>query len=255
MSGCITHAFAQDLVVHVDKKGKVGFVDRSGNEVVKCVYDNAFPFKDGHAIVSKGGKSGIIDATGKVTLPLKYVSIMPWSHNIYVISSGKSVGLADHAGNIILKPSYTFITRPNSYGKSMVKAGNKFGLIDSTGTVLIAPAYKYLREFSALGKDFVQYHEGYRDGKEIEATDTLSTDCAYMLFSRKANESFGLLDGKGNILIEPQNLGFYMMRPSNGMVRTYRVVGSTCELGYCNLATGKMFTVTTINKKLSDIDF
>ena len=31
-------AQAQDLTIHVNKKGKVGFVDKNGAEVIKCAY-------------------------------------------------------------------------------------------------------------------------------------------------------------------------------------------------------------------------
>lgn len=70
-------AQAQDLTIHVNKKGKVGFVDKNGAEVIKCAYESAYPFSGGYAIVTKSGKSGIIDERGKVVLPLKYTSIMP----------------------------------------------------------------------------------------------------------------------------------------------------------------------------------
>lgn len=56
---------AQDLNIHVDKKGRVGFADKDGNVVIECKYESAMPFSDGVAIVSKSGKFGIIDATGR----------------------------------------------------------------------------------------------------------------------------------------------------------------------------------------------
>lgn len=62
-------AQAQDLTIHVNKKGKVGFVDKNGAEVIKCAYESAYPFSGGYAIVTKSGKSGIIDERGKVVLP------------------------------------------------------------------------------------------------------------------------------------------------------------------------------------------
>ena len=80
-------AQAQDLTIHVNKKGKVGFVDKNGAEVIKCAYESAYPFSGGYAIVTKSGKSGIIDERGKVVLPLKYTSIMPWNQSLYLIKS------------------------------------------------------------------------------------------------------------------------------------------------------------------------
>ena len=54
--------YSQDLKISVNKKGKVGFVDNKGQEVIKCQYESAQPFKDGVAIVVKSGKCGMITA-------------------------------------------------------------------------------------------------------------------------------------------------------------------------------------------------
>ena len=116
---------AQDLTIHVNKKGKVGFVDKNGTEVVKCIYESAYPFSDGYAIVSKSGKSGIINEKGEVVLPLKYSSILPWSGNTYLVKSGKLQGLASKDGKIILPAKYSYISKPNCYGKALVAVGGK----------------------------------------------------------------------------------------------------------------------------------
>ena len=83
---------AQDLKISVNKKGKVGFVDKDGKVVVKCIYDSASPFSDGVSIVSKSGKSGIINTSGKELLPLKYTQISSWASNVYLIKNDPSSG-------------------------------------------------------------------------------------------------------------------------------------------------------------------
>lgn len=118
-------AQAQDLTIHVNKKGKVGFVDKNGAEVIKCAYESAYPFSGGYAIVTKSGKSGIIDERGKVVLPLKYTSIMPWNQSLYLIKTDKIQGLASHDGKVVLPTKYSFISKPNCYGKALVAVGGK----------------------------------------------------------------------------------------------------------------------------------
>lgn len=98
---------AQDLKILVNKKGQIGFADQNGNEVIKCQYESAQPFKDGVAIVTKAKKSGIIDATGKVLLPLKYTQISSWNKELYLIKSGKKMGLADRQGTVVLPANYS----------------------------------------------------------------------------------------------------------------------------------------------------
>ena len=56
-----TYAEAQDLTIMVNQKGKVGFADLSGNEVIKCKYESAQPFKDGIAIVETVSPSYTIE--------------------------------------------------------------------------------------------------------------------------------------------------------------------------------------------------
>ena len=111
---------AQELQIRANEKGKVGYVDKAGTEVIKCQYETAYPFENGYAIVGKGNKYGIIDATGKEVLPLKYTSISKWSADVYQIKSGNEFGLAKKTGEIILKPDYKLITSPNCYGKEKV---------------------------------------------------------------------------------------------------------------------------------------
>ena len=152
---------AQDLKILVDKKGKVGYADRNGNEVIKCQYESGQPFSNGVAVVTKSGKYGIIDATGKVVLPLSYTQISPWYNGLLQIKNGKKIGLADSQGKIVLPVNYSLITKPNCYGKALVAIGGKatsndkktymanakYGIIDDKGNVLVVPKYKGLYEF------------------------------------------------------------------------------------------------------------
>ena len=102
----------QELKLHVDEKGKVGFADKNGNVVIKCQYESAQPFVDGTAIVTLSGKYGIIDATGNVLLPTKYSQISSWNKDLYLIKDGKKMGLATRKGNVVLATNYSFISKP-----------------------------------------------------------------------------------------------------------------------------------------------
>ncbi len=262
---------AQDLTIHVDKKGKVGFVDKTGAEVIKCQYESAYPFENGYAIVSKGGKSGIIDASGKVVLPLKYNSISSWTKDLYLIKSGKVQGLARKNGDIVLNPSYTFISRLNCYGKALITQGGKqdnddgrsyiakakYGVIDTDGNVLIAPMYNGLYEFTYDGHRASVFSEGYRlTYSQHYLTDTLVTDCSYLGFSKNSVSivGSGIMDGKGQILLK-MGLYDYVMKPENDMVRYYDLGRKNVTCGYHNLNTGKGFVAVTFKTDFNQITF
>ena len=260
---------AQDLTIHVDKKGNVGFVDKNGKVVIKCTYESAYPFENGYAIVTKSQKSGIIDEKGKVVLPLKYNSIRPWTSDLYLITAGKKVGLASHSGKIVLPTKYSAISKPNCYGKALVTLGGKlktenknkmyvggwYGVLDDKGTILIKPIYKGLYEFSFDGTDKALYGEGLRlEYSDHPLSDTLKTDCSYLGYSKNGISIFqsGILDGKGKVILK-SGLYYLVMKPQGDMVRYYNSKKKQTICGYHNLTTGKGFVATTFDSNINDI--
>jgi len=272
---CLTIVFfatvvkAQDLKISVNEKGKVGFVDAQGNEVIKCQYEGAYPFENGYAIVSKSDKYGIIDATGKVVLSLKYDNISKWN-DLYLIKNGKDLGLASTSGEIVLKPEYSMITPTNCYGKAMIAKGGKaaqhekktymsnakYGIIDAKGNILIPAEYKGLWEFSLDCKGKNIYYEGYAANYVPHyVNDTLVTDCSYLCYGKVGYfplqgehlASGGLMDGSGKILIKEGTYTF-VMKPQSNMVRTYKFKSSkkSTEIagGYYDLSNEKAINAT-----------
>ena len=88
---------------------KIGFVDSSGKVVIRCVYDNATPFKDGVSLVSiiEGGKrlSGYIDRKGKVILPLQYEKIGVFSDGHGIIQTETGFSYVDRTGKLKTPPA------------------------------------------------------------------------------------------------------------------------------------------------------
>lgn len=269
--GLACHIQAQDLKVLVNKKGKVGFVDSTGVEVIKCQYDNAFPFENGVAIVSKNKKSGLINTKGEIVLPLKYTQITSWGENLYLIKTEKKQGLCSSTGEIVLPVNYSLITKSNCYGKALVAIGGKavsyegntflskakYGIIDSKGGILISPQYSGIFEFSWEGKNANIYHEGKRlEFSYHYITDTLKTDCSYIGFSKdwSSIDQCGIMDGNGNILL---NSGLYnqVMEPRNEMVRYYLKKGKETWCGYYNLNTGTEILAAKFSQPMDNINF
>lgn len=268
---CVCTVQAQDLKIHVNKKGKVGFVDVNGNEAVKCIYESAFPFKNGVAIVCKSGRYGIIDQTGKIILPLKYSQITPWNDKLYLIKSGKTMGLANLKGEIVLEAKYSLISKSNCYGKALIAIGGKttsnekqsyqsnakYGIIDNYGKILIEPLYKGLYEFAYEGNKEVLYHEGKRLLYSYHYnTDTLKTDCKYLGVSKNGFniKGCGLINEKGNELIK-EGVYDYIMYPSSDMVRYYMAKKKETICGYHDLNTNKNITSATFDMPISEIKF
>ena len=266
-----TNVHAQDLKILVDKKGKVGFADQNGNEVIKCQYDGVQPFSDGVAIVSKSGKSGIIDSKGTILLPLKYSQISKWNKELYIIKDGKKVGLATHQGKIVLPANYSQISKPNCYGKALLSLGGKstanekktymanakYGIIDANGNIIIEPQYKGLYEFTYDGTNKYPYYEGKRlEFSYHNTVDTLVTDCAYLGYSNNGFSIYnaGIIDGSGKELLK-QGLYDFVMQPQSGMVRYYINKKKQTICGYHNIVTGKGFVAATFDTHFNNISY
>ena len=260
----------QDLKIHVDNKGRVGFADSKGNVVIDCKYESAFPFSNGVAIVYKSKKYGMINTSGTEVLPLKYSSITTWN-DLYLIKDGKKMGLANRSGNIILKADYSMISKSNCYGKAIIAiggkatanekktymAGAKYGIINKDGKILITPQYKGLYEFAYNGQESVYLHEGKRLLFSYHnTTDTLLTDCEYLGFSKNGWNIYeaGVIDGYGKVLAK-EGLYSYVMLPKSGMIRYYNAKKKETICGFHNIAKGESLQVAVFNSPLADINY
>lgn len=262
---------AQDLKILVNKKGKVGFADQNGKEVIKCQFESAQPFKDGAAVVTKSGKYGIINATGKIILPLKYTQITSWNDNLYVIKDGKKIGLSDHWGKIVLPAKYSQISKPNCYNRALIAVGGKstseskgtymanakYGIIDNRGKILVTPKYKGLYEYSFDGTGKKPFHEGKRlSYSDHYIKDTLKTDCSYLGFSNNNKSVYyaGVMDGNGKELIKA-GIYYFVMEPHSDMARYYNVKKKKTLCGYHDINTGKGFQTTEFESSIDNIDY
>jgi hypothetical protein len=72
--------FSIEGVARVRSGKKIGYIDKTGNEVVPAKYDYVWPFlSDGLAKVKLDGKYGYVDKTGKEVIPVKYDDIGEFS--------------------------------------------------------------------------------------------------------------------------------------------------------------------------------
>lgn len=247
MLGSFLSLSAQTLKVHTDNKGRCGYVDQQGNIVVPCKYEIAFPFNNGVGKVGKGDKYGLVDASGKTILAVKYDEIIQWSDNVYRIKSGKNYGLVSNKGTLLAKPKYSFISRPNCYGKALITASGKekkgtlsktkVGMVNTDGKIVIEPKkYTELCEFTlANGLPEKSAKSG------ISLSDTLKTACEYVsCFAGKKNI---VIDGNGNAVTPLTNKATYLI-PTSGMCGFVIRNGSKTTSGYWNISSKKNMIIS-----------
>lgn len=112
----------------------VGFVDKTGAEVVPLEYDDANSFCEGLAAVWAECRCGFVDKTGKVVVPLEYSIVENFSEGlaaVFSLDNGKA-GFIDKTGNEIIHYQYDDATSFVN-GKALVRLDGEKFWIDKDG--------------------------------------------------------------------------------------------------------------------------
>ncbi len=176
--------FHEGMAAYEKTNGKWGYIDRSGNRIIPCIYDDARRFSEGLAAVKKNGCYGYIDKYGNTKIPFQFMNPYPFHEGLaYVYLNGEYV-VIDKDGKVIfnlpktnegflpfsegwaiVKPDpFTcyyidkqgkrvtkvfFEARPFSEGLAAVcdKPGGRWGYIDKSGEIVIPCQYTTARPF------------------------------------------------------------------------------------------------------------
>lgn len=116
----------KDIYLKVNKNGKFGFEDRFGNEVIACVYDETFNFKEEICCVMQDEKYGYIDREGHVIIPLDYDLGASFSEGYACVFLGEKCGYIDKENNKITKFMFEAGTAVEN-NECRVKKDSKWG--------------------------------------------------------------------------------------------------------------------------------
>jgi hypothetical protein len=118
----------------VECAGKVGFADEGGKIVVDYIYDKTHPFSVGLALVLKNGWWGYIDKTGKEIIPCIYYPAWSFTKTglAAVCIEGK-YGFIDTTGKEVIPFTYDEARYFSKDGKAKVKLNGEVFYIDTKG--------------------------------------------------------------------------------------------------------------------------
>ena len=96
--------YLSEGLARVVRKGKCGFVNSHGQEVIRCQYDGADYFNGGLAMVTNGkGLQCAIDKTGKEVIPCKYVTATGVYSDFSILRDENNLHyVIDNEGKIII---------------------------------------------------------------------------------------------------------------------------------------------------------
>ena len=125
-----------------------GFINKKGIEVIPCIYDKAYRFSEGLAIVLKNGKYGFIDKKGVEVIPCIYDSVYDFSEGVAKVEKEGKYGFINKRGYQIIPCIYEKDSIADSFVDKFAWVKNgKYGFIDKEGKEIIPCIYDYASDF------------------------------------------------------------------------------------------------------------
>jgi hypothetical protein len=156
---------------------KYGYIDKTGQIVIKPRYDSAGPFEGGVATVRQGGKEKTIDTKGRPAKPQKKKAAPPPEKPSADLPTpmklGDRYGYKDKSGMIVIDPLFDEAGEFKD-GLALVKVDGDLGFIDPQGKTVVEPEWEELHPFK---DDLARVRSG---GK------------------------YGFVDRKGKVVVEPR---------------------------------------------------
>lgn len=142
----------------VQLNGKWGYINEEGREVVPCIYDFAEDrFYCGLATVEKDGKWGAINSVGQVIVPCKYDKSIIYHDNLAGTRLNGKCGCVDTKGNIIISFKYDYASVMGQ-NRICVKLNGKYGLIDYRGNQITSCIYDGISDIMSGNR--IEYLQG-----------------------------------------------------------------------------------------------
>lgn len=166
--------------IMVLKKGKIGYIDIFGEEIISSKYDGGFSFKEdknfiqvkdgdiwkildlsgkeikeldindlgeyveGYILLEKNGKYGYMDELGNIKIPLEYDFAENFSNGLAIVAAEHGYGVIDKENYQILPLKYDTV---QIFGdKIYVTEDGKYGLFSIKDNELIHPEFEHLNK-------------------------------------------------------------------------------------------------------------
>lgn len=246
---------------------KLGLINRKGELVTPCKYDEIFddvqngfyyPFLRSPEYANDSvigdvpvmiGTYGIVDTSGKILTEPMFEEMPVYGDGLFRVRINGKYGFADEKGNVVIPPQWEFAVA-FSEGKAIVSHNSNSSIIDKSGKIIAANLgdgtglYRFFSNRARCRSNDGRY--GYMDatGKRVippvyETGDDFENGVAIV----STNGKYGLIDTAGNFLI-PAEYDF-LFSLGDGL---YKAKDSAGKAGVLN-QQGK----TIINRDYDDV--
>ena len=208
----------------VSQNGKFGVIDEKGNWIVKPAYDDIWVNdRDSVLTVRKGNAKGFLRLNGQVITPVKYYSVDGYSWGVARVFQFTSHPQAvNKKGKELIPATHYFEGQPIcGFMKVFDRKTEKAGIIDSTGSFYLPCLYDELSlESAETGKFIVTKITPGDAGTQIKTFGVFGKggkeiiplrfrEIRYLrdgLFAVKAENKWGVIDDKGEVLLDDKYL-------------------------------------------------
>jgi hypothetical protein len=170
----------------------IGFIDETGEIVLRTDFGTSLSFKEGLAYVASGEVSGYIDRTGKMVIRLKpdEQRASDFSEGMAMIWKPNGHTFIDRSGRIVIDTRFAH-AEPFSEGLAAVSIARgereKYGFINKNGKMVIPPRFDPIvrwTDMGAYGLSFTSFSQG--------------------VARVRVGKLWGYIDKKGDFVIPPR---------------------------------------------------
>jgi hypothetical protein len=195
------------LMVDLDR-GRKSIFNHEGKEIVKGDFDNIQAIAPEYLIIQKRGKVGLTDTTGQVLLKTQYDAIANYEEGFVSVLNQKKFGLYNKHLNLFVIPRYDRLIKVYNRGFLIVHDKNGYGIIDMERNDVTENDFDeivYWNDTAMLGKrDNKWYVYDLKNGQylleDIDDFDYLKDQDEKIIIYHK-EDHYGVLNNQRGILI------------------------------------------------------
>ncbi len=131
----------------VKKNGKIGYVTKTGEELIKPQYDDGLTFNDGYTAVKNESKWLFLDSTGKAITEAIYDDAMSFKNGFASVAKNNLYGFINIKGVLVIPCTFS---NARSFTEGLAPAANAkgyWGYINEKGEWMIKPEYDFTDNF------------------------------------------------------------------------------------------------------------
>lgn len=215
------YTFKDDAAL-IQINDKFGYINTSGEYLIRPKYEDGTSFNNGMALVKKDGFWGGIDKFGNTLMDFNFTEITKdntLNPNSYIVKKNDKVGLIFN-NKITIEPIFTHITNGPNVDLVRVNDGNKCGLMTYDGEIILEPIFHDIH--SNYDSDIISVMiENYYVAFDLktkkffpqksEKPFIFNSDISKIVKKNK----MGFIDSNQNIIVEPRFDNLLPLTPDN----------------------------------------